>query len=145
MDENEYRQTYQQVNTQPCVFERAVLRRCGNCHHALRLNLAEREAVACQSDTARPMCQQFLDIMHQKSFFAVKTDQAAAPLPFGKEIKIQCGALLGLQAELGLDTPIEIHDALMQAVASNGTLAKLPFENIMRHVTAFKTRRRRNP
>lgn len=143
MDENEYRQTYQEFNSQPCVFERAVLRRCGVCRHAQRLNIAEREAVGCLSDAARPLCQQFLDIMHEKSLFAVKPEQSDAPLPFGKEIKIQCGALVGLQVELSMDSPVDIHDALSRAAADHGTMANLPFENIVRHVTAFQTRRRR--
>jgi hypothetical protein len=143
MDENEYRQTYRQVNTLPCVFERAVLRRCGICQHAQRLNLAEREAVGCQSSIARPTCQQFLSVMHQKSVFAVRSEQADTPLPFGKEIKIQCGAILGLQTELGLVAPIDIHNALTQAAKVHGSIDTLPYENIVREVNAFKTRRRR--
>jgi hypothetical protein len=143
MDENQYRQTYQQINAQPCVFERAILRRCAVCHHAQRLNIAEREAVSCQSETDRPSCQQFLELMHHKSLFAIKTENPDEPLPFGKEIKIQCGALYGLQAELAAETPIDISLALGDAVGKYGGLDALPFENIVREVTAFKTRRPR--
>lgn len=143
MDENQYRQAYQEINAQPCVFERAILRRCAVCRHAQRLNIAEREAVSCQSATSRTNCQQFLKLMHEKSLFAIKTENPDEPLPFGKEIKIQCGALLGLQSELSADAPIDISCALDEAVQKFGSLDALPFENIVREVTAFKTRRSR--
>ena len=143
MDENQYRQTYQQINALPCVFERAILRRCAVCHYAQRLNIAEREAVSCQSETDRSLCQQFLDVMHQKSLFAVKADNPDEPLPFGKEIKIQCGALRGLQTEMLADAPADINLILVNAVKKYSKLGNFPFENIVREVTAFKTRRQR--
>jgi hypothetical protein len=143
MDENQYRQTYQQVNALPCVFERAILRQCAICHHAQRLNIAEREAVSCQSESDRKLCREFLGLMHQKSQFAVKADNPDEPLPFGKEIKIQCGALLGLKTEMSADTPIDINLVLLEAVSRYSELEAFPFESLIREVTAFRTRRPR--
>lgn len=143
MDENQYRHIYHEVNTAPCVFERAILRRCGTCAHAQRLNIAEREAVGCQSESARPVCRDFLDIMYSKSVFAIRPEQEHSPLPFGKEIKIQCGGLLGLQSALTESGPIEIYPLLKQAIAEYGQIERLPFEHIMREVNAFKSRRKR--
>ncbi len=142
MDENQYRQTYREVNAVPCVFERAILRRCGSCEYAQRLNIAEREAVSCKSGDARASCRNFLDIMHGKSMFAVRPEQENAPLPFGKEIKIQCGSLLGLQSEMSEPSPIDIHRLLDQAITKYGEVEKLPFETIVREVNAFKSRRK---
>jgi hypothetical protein len=142
MDENQYRQTYLEVNTAPCVFERAILRRCGTCPHAQRLNIAEREAVGCQSEKARPVCREFLDIMYSKSVFAIRPDQEHSPLPFGKEIKIQCGGLLGLQSALTESDQIQIYPLLKQAMAEYGQIEQLPFDQIVREVNAFKSRRK---
>lgn len=143
MDENQYRQTYQQINALPCVFERAILRRCAVCMHAQRLNIAEREAVSCQSESRRSLCQEFLELMHQKSLFAIKPENPDEPLPFGKEIKIQCGALLGLQTELAADAPVDISLVLEEVAQKYGGIDALPFENIVREVTAFRARRPR--
>lgn len=143
MDENQYRQAYQEINAQPCVFERAILRRCAVCRHAQRLNIAEREAVSCQSETNRALCRHYLKLMREKSLFAIRSENPDDPLPFGKEIKIQCGALLGLKSELTADAPIEISLGLEEAVRKYDSLDALPFEKIIREVRAFKTRRPR--
>ncbi len=140
MDEDQYRETYQQINSLPCVFERAILRHCGTCENAQRLNIAEREAVKCLSIISHNDCKKFLEIVHQKSAFAVGLPNPGEKLPFGKEIKIQCGSILGLKNTVELDgKDLGIH-ALIQT-ASSGDNNDLPFENIIREISAFKSRR----
>lgn len=145
MDEAQYRETYQQVNALPCVFERAILRRCGSCDSAQRLNLAEREAVKCLSESSHKDCEEFLAIVHKKSAFAIGEQNPGEKLPFGKEIKIQCGSIAGLRNALDQnDKDLGIH-ALIDAVTTSSVgISNLPFENIVREVSAFKRRRRRN-
>ncbi|MFV1996902.1 MAG: hypothetical protein ACC641_02715 [Acidiferrobacterales bacterium] len=142
MDEQQYRETYRQVNELPCVFERAILRRCGTCEDAQRLNLAEREAVKCLSESSHHDCREFLDIVHEKSAFAIGLPIPGEKLPFGKEIKIQCGSIAGLKNVLDEDAEDPgIHALIRTATISCGDITSLPFEYIVREVSAFKSRR----
>jgi len=142
MDEQQYRQTYRQVNELPCVFERAILRRCGTCEDAQRLNLAEREAVKCLSGDSHKDCKEFLTIVHEKSAFAIGDRNPGEKLPFGKEIKIQCGSIVGLKGVLDRDnTDMGIHTLIHTATTASGDIDKLPFEIIVREISAFKSRR----
>ena len=58
-DENAYKQTYSEVNPLQCVFERGMLRRCLDCEHGIRRNIAEREAVGCRDQAAHGLCGSF--------------------------------------------------------------------------------------
>ncbi len=142
MDEDQYRETYQHVNELPCVFERAILRLCGTCENAQRLNIAEREAVKCLSENSHKDCKEFLAVVHEKSAFAIGEQNPAEKLPFGKEIKIQCGSIAGLKSLLDKDgADLEIHALIQTATADSGGINNLPYENIVREVSAFKSRR----
>jgi len=100
MNEDEYRNTYHQVNEQRCVFEKMVLLRYGNCEYNQKLLLAEREAMACQSESAQKQCLLLLNTMRQNARFALQITKADAPLPHSKEVKVQAGGLYGLQQYL---------------------------------------------
>lgn len=145
MDEEQYRKTYQQVNELPCVFERAMLRRCGTCDSAQRINLAEREAVKCLTEDSHKDCKEFLAIIHGKSAFAIGEQNPGEKLPFGKEIKIQCGSIAGLDNALDQDNKdLGIHTLIQAATADCGDIKNLPFENIVRDIAAFKSRRNKS-
>lgn len=142
MDEEQYRETYQQINTLPCVFERAILHRCGTCESAQRLNIAEREAVKCLSENSHKDCKEFLEIVHEKSTFAIGLPNPGEKLPFGKEIKIQCGSIAGLKNALDKNgEDLGIHALIDASVIASGDINKLPFEKIVRDISAFKSRR----
>lgn len=142
MDEDQYRETYNEINTSPCIFERAILRRCGECDHAQRLNLAEREAVKCLSPISRKECIEFLELVHEKSSFAIGLPNPGEKLPFGKEIKIQCGSITALRNEVDKeDNKLGIHALIQTATTNSGNLDNLPFERIIREISAFKSRR----
>ncbi len=144
MDEEQYRETYQQINTLPCVFERAILRRCGTCESAQRLNIAEREAVKCLSENSHKDCKEFLEIVHEKSTFAIGLPNPGKKLPFGKEIKIQCGSIAGLRNEIYKEkNNFGIHALIRGATTDSGNIGNLSFENIIREISAFKSRHRK--
>lgn len=146
MDEEQYRETYQQVNALPCVFERAILRRCGNCESAQHLNIAEREAIRCLSESSRKDCKEFLVVIHEKSAFAIGEQNPAEKLPFSKEIKIQCGSIAGLVNAFGKDSENPgVHTLIQTATTTSGDINNLPFENIIRDISSFKSRRKRRP
>ncbi len=141
MDEDQYRATYQEINTSPCIFERAILRRCGECDKAQRLNLAEREAVKCLSPISRKDCQEFLELVHEKSSFAIGLPNPGEKLPFGKEIKIQCGSITALRTQFDKEeNNLGIHALIQNATTDSGNINNLPFENIIREISAFKSR-----
>jgi hypothetical protein len=73
------RKTYIQHS---CPFERALLSRCVGCGRSLKLNLAEREAIACGDSVVREHCLAFYQALHENAQFALKINPAASrPLP----------------------------------------------------------------
>jgi hypothetical protein len=55
-----------------CPFERALLSRCVNCSRSRKLNLAEREAIACGDPAVREHCMTFHHALHDNAQFALK-------------------------------------------------------------------------
>jgi len=113
-----------------CPFERALLSRCVGCGRSRKLNLAEREAIACGDPAVREHCLAFYQALHENAQFALRIDPMGnlpspqpspsrgehpeghkgasvtpkpinAPWPFGKEIRAQCGGVRGLSTALG--------------------------------------------
>jgi hypothetical protein len=146
VEENEYRSFYHAINQQRCIFEKSILSRCSNCHHAHRFNLADREGVACQHNEAAAVCQSTLQHMRDKALFALKLTRIDGPLPHAKEIKVQTGGLYGLQQILGKgdsNSPIEDIFALLQsALTQYGDIQSLPYEEIARSIAHFEGRER---
>lgn len=149
MDEQAYRQSYKQLNSRPCVFEKAVLSNRCTCEYSQRLLIAEREAGACTSWQAQFDCQVLIEALRENARFALKLAHIAGPLPHGKEIKVQVGGLLGLQACVEPDkedaTQITNVQALVRrAKARYGSLEQLPFGDIVKHVLSYQHRKKRN-
>ena len=53
MDETAFRQVRKAAVELPCPFEKALLAGCCACSLSARMNIAEREAVACLDAAAR--------------------------------------------------------------------------------------------
>lgn len=145
MDEIEFKKTFKDVNDAPCVFAKAILRRCARCSRSQKLFIAEREAVACKSPGARQVCAEVLEQLRGKAMFALRLPYPEAVLPHGKELKVQCGGMIGLQqALLGEEEPAEvvedIHDLLEEALRDYGEVASLPYSEVVKGVTSFKPR-----
>lgn len=144
MDEDAYRETYRRLNPLPCVFEKAILRACCHCGLARRLNLAEREAVACGEADAQHICRTVLDALHEKSVFTVQAPGETGPLPHGKEIRIQCGGLMGLRQAMGASAEgsdaADVVGLLRSAMARYGDREALPYQEIVRAISAFRNR-----
>ena len=148
MDEKEFRKTFKDVNDAPCVFAKAILRRCCNCSRAQKLFLAEREAVACKSPGARQRCAEVLAQLHEKAIFALRLPHAETVLPHGKELKVQCGGMLGLQQALLPDqsdslTVEDINGLLENALKDYGRVESLPYSEVVKGITSFQPRNKR--
>jgi hypothetical protein len=127
-----------------CPFERALLSRCVGCSRSRKLNLAEREAIACGDAAVRDHCLTFYRALHDNAQFALKINPDA-PWPFGKEIRAQCGGVLGLAeaVEAVSDTTTDIADTVLLANARFGSSEAFPYSEIMRAVVHYEPRKRR--
>jgi hypothetical protein len=146
MEENEYKKTYRSLNNAPCIFARAILRRCCGCSRSQKLFIAEREAVACKSPGGRQRCEEVLEVLRDKAAFALKLPQIDGPLPHAKELKVQCGGMLGLQESLTHETTEvidDIHHLLEQAFEEYGSAEALPYTEVVRSISSFLPRKKR--
>lgn len=148
MDEKEFKKAFKDVNDAPCVFAKAILRRCCSCSRSEKLYIAEREAVACKSPGARQRCAEVLEVLHGKAIFALHLPHAESVLPHGKELKVQCGGMLGLQqallpAEQGAEVVTDINGLLENALRDYGTVGALPYGEVVKGITSFQPRAKR--
>lgn len=146
MEEREFKKTFRSVNDAPCIFAKAILRRCCACSRSQKLFIAEREAIACKSPGGRQRCEEVLEVLRGKAAFALKMPVIEGPLPHAKELKVQCGGMLGLQSSLLQEegeAVNDIHNLLENAFAEYGSAAQLPYSEVVRTITAFQPRQRR--
>ena len=147
MEEDEYRSTYRSVNECRCILEKALNSRKVTCSHSRRLFLADREAVACNTQAAQTRCIALLERLRDSARFALQMTHIGGPLPHNKEIKVQTGGLLGLQALLhpdraGTDEVTDVFGLINEAELRYGGLAEFPYQDIVKHITRFQGRRR---
>ena len=154
-DEDAFRRLRQTATALACPFERALLSRCAACSLARSTLLAERELIGCGSASASERCCAYRAQLRDKALFALRVD-AAGPWPFGKEIRLQCGGLLGLRRALDDDEAettgapesaagVRVDDAdtlMREALARYGELDALPYSRIMRSVVGYQPRPR---
>jgi hypothetical protein len=124
-----------------CPFERALLACCVGCSRSRKLNLAEREAIACGDAAVREHCLSFYQALHENAQFALKLNPDA-PWPFGKEIRAQCGGVRGLAAVVA-DEATDIAATVLQGIERFGGSAEFPYSEIMRAVVHYEPRKRR--
>lgn len=147
LDENAYRATYTTLNPLQCVFERAILRRCCGCQHAIRRNLAEREAAGCREPAAHALCTELKKQLRQAAAFTLKLAHPEEPLPHGKQLKLQCGGLLGIAHLTAQNTLTEVGDiygAVIAAIEKYTSLAQLPYQEIIQAIRAYEPRSHRD-
>ena len=146
MDEQQYKNTYDYINPQRCVFEKAINSRVCNCSKAQRFNLADREGVACTSKNGLEHCSKYLSKLREKAVFVIRRVKVSQALGHGQEIKIQNGGLIGLQSQLGSytdKTVADIHTLIYKAEGKFEGLGNFPFSELMQVIAAYKIRDRR--
>ncbi len=128
-----------------CPFERALLSRCVACDRSRKLNLAEREAIACSDPVIREHCLTFYQAVHDNAQFALKISPGT-PWPFGKEIRAQCGGVRGLASAISMpaDATTDVADTVQQARKRYGNDGDFPYSEIMRAVVHYEPRKRRS-
>ncbi len=149
MDEDEYKELYHSVNTLRCAFEKAVLTRIFACEKLVKINIAEREAAGCTDPAAQRQCVELLERLRGSASFALGLTHVSGPLPHAKEVKAQCGGLMGLQehtpgAHSGPGPGVEnIHGLIAQAIGEFGGLETFPYSDVVRTIAAYEGRKRR--
>lgn len=146
LNESAYKATYDEKVGISCPFEKAILSRCANCEQARKLNIAEREAVACKSALAREACLTLHALLHQKAMFVVRLTHPGDPLPHAKEIKVQCGGLLGVQrlVDPEANSVDDVHALVTEIQAVYGDLREAPYQEVVKEVAVYEGRRRRS-
>lgn len=150
MDEKQYKRTYDSVNERRCVFEKTISSRRGTCSSSLRFHLADREGISCKSATGNVLCTELLAHMRSRARFALHLTHADGPLPHAKEIRVQTGGMLGLQAALypdrrerpDIEDILGLIDCGLQRYHS---FERFPYDAIVQNIVHFEGRRKRNP
>ncbi len=137
MDETAFRQKFSEMIERPCTFEKAILARCVECKCSERIQIAEREAVACQNQASLSRCTSLHGHLRHAFAFALKNMHEDAALPHAQEMRVQCGGLLGLQHVCNGRAEVENVDALLESVLRQwGELAALPYSEVV-HAAAL--------
>ena len=144
MEENEFKSLYKEYNQLPCVYQKAILSSRCACPHAHKLNIAEREAVACEFPEARIQCQTLYDAFIEKARFALHKI-GDSPLTHAESIKVQVGGISGVQEILSDESPLpQVGQLTMKLFLAYPDLQGLPVETIVRSIVHCKVRQRRN-
>ncbi len=146
MDEDAYRELYREVNNRQCHYEKAILSTRCNCKSMRKLNLAEREAAHCEDEAAWRRCHHYLETLRQAARFALKARGEGQRLPHAKAMRLQVGGLRGLHAALhpgrAIPDPIpDVQGLLREALERWSSFEALPFDEIIKEVTAWEGRR----
>ncbi len=148
MDEHEYREIYYSLNSNRCVFEKALLTRRFGCSQVARINIGEREAAGCSNMNALDTCTRLLDQMHSNANFALGMTHVNGPLPHAREMKVQCGGLLGLESVIyeteHPDGTMDIFGLIAKAIHIYEQLDQLPYSLLVKHIVHFEGRPRRS-
>jgi len=146
VEEDQYRNTYRNVNERRCVFEKAILSRRCDCMCATRFYLADREGIACDASSAHNRCGHLIRLLRENAKFALKVTAIQGELPHAKEIKVQNGGLLGLQhllrPDLTAENVIDVSGLATLGERTFGSLEKFPYREIVKSIVAFEGRRR---
>jgi hypothetical protein len=128
-----------------CPFEKAILSARCECEMATRFSIAEQMGVECRSAFACSNCMILLGFMRENARFALKLKDTSGHLAFGKEMKVMIGGLIGLQRLISEDDGGRVgnvHALVQQAQAAYGSLKSLPYQEIVKSIAAFQTKRR---
>lgn len=149
MDQDAYHKTYNEINERFCLYEKAILADHCRCVQASRFYLAERVGVHCRMDEGQQRCGAFLKLLRDHARFTLKLTRGNDALPHAKALRLQVGGLKGLhqslhQEQLPPDQIDDIFQLLQQAEEIHEQLERLPFQEIIKQVAAFKGRNRRS-
>ena len=149
MDEEIYRSTYNKLNPNRCIFEKAITNRRCDCQLIRRFVIATRECIACQSELAMARCTRVLDSMRNNARFSLKVVTVNGPMPHNKELQVQAGGMLALQnlmtsmPDLDLKTVVNVHQTMETALEKYGDTESLPYGELVKGIVKYEARPKR--
>lgn len=147
MDEDEYRQAYEQINTVPCVFEKALCSQFCACSRSHIFRLADRHGAACKLPSAQKHCARLLDQLRKQTRFVFKISEIDGPLPHNKEIRVQNGGVSGLQKLVNPESSeqrvSDVYQVVQDVLDKYQRIEEVPFDVVMQSVMAYKARPKR--
>jgi hypothetical protein len=124
-----------------CVFAHALRARTAVCELSQRQALAERDVLVCSHPVARSNCGTLAALLHERARFALRLPPPGRPLMHAQAMRLHCGGLAALQADLG-EAQADVHRLVGQAQARHGSLMDLPWDQLVAGVVAWQPRRR---
>lgn len=132
MDETIFRLRLQALQHRLCPFQQAILNACVACTRADRVQIAEREIVACNEVASHARCQDLHGHLRHNFGFALGELHDDVPLPHAQEMRIQCGGLRGLGAMLAAGPEVTNVDALLdQILRGVGSMDDIDFSAVV--------------
>lgn len=148
MDEDEYKNAYNRINTLRCVFEKTMCSLQGQCSQGRMFRLADRHGFGCESPLAQQQCANLLNHLRNQTRFVFKLAEIDGPLPHNKEIRVQIGGLTGLRKLLNSNDEnpqiADVSQVVQQAISQFGSIENIPYATLMQFITAVQTPRRRS-
>ena len=140
--------------THGCIFAKALMARAAVCECAARLQSGEAAVLDCRSPVAHHNCETLAALFAERARFALKLPAGGRPLLHAQALRLQCGGVSALEAHLraadaGDDVApaapratADIHRLVAAAQERHGSLAELPWSEIVPRMQAWTPRRR---
>ena len=152
MDDEQYRQTRDAIDSPPCLYGKAVQYGYFSCQHARNITLGERESQHCQSAAGYVNCKEYFQLTLIKSGFALGATQLPAHLTFNKAMQVQIGGLQGAMKLSGVPeskgptentAPVaDIADCFTTLKALTPDFKLLQFSRVIPFIQKFSLRKR---
>lgn len=142
MDEAQFRATYNELNPQRCVFEKAINSRRCDCHYKRTFLLANREGVKCEAPQGAARCAEVLENMRQTSRFALKLLTVDGPLLHRRELQVQAGGITQLNVLAGNDVSAvpDIDTTISHALTLWDDIAGIPYHQLVSGIAGYQLR-----
>jgi hypothetical protein len=132
MDEAAYRQKFTEMIERPCTFEKALLAGCVACHQERRAQIAEREAISCRNSSSLDRCTTLHDSLRHNFAFALGLIHDEGVISHAKELRVQCGGLMGIQQVLSGSFEVGNVDGLLDHILQRWVdLAEIPYSEVV--------------
>jgi hypothetical protein len=125
-----------------CVFGKAMLAQSATCERAERRAEGEQLHVVCTSPVAHTNCGTLAALLQERSRFALRLPAPGRPLMHAQALRLQCGGLAALHRVLGDEGGRDAHRAVVAAQQRYGSLADLPWAELVASLVAWQPPRR---
>ena len=132
-----------------CPFTAPLVKRDFQCPQADEVIRRGGSEIACKKQSSHSLCTKLHTQIKLAALATMGLEDDLLTVPHNTLVKVQYGGLLGLQeiisSEKAFSSQVENIEKLVAQAASNyGELENVPLDTIVKAITNFKTKRRRN-